>query len=807
MSTLIQDLRYALRTLVRTPGFTAIAVATLALGIGANTAIFSVVHAVLLRRLPYPEPDRLVVIREQQKRLGKMGVAWPNFLDVRAQSHALSGLAGYRTDEMTLNDAREPAMVRVGEVSAALFPLLGAKAQLGRVLAESDDRPDAAPAVVLSDELWRSRFGSDREVVEKIVKLDAVAYTVVGVLPRGFAFFSRRADLYRPIGLHGADPVWLNRGNHTGMRVLARLAPGVTEAGARSEIAGIMRQLEQQYPDSNAGQEATVTPLSEEMFRDYQPALWTLLAAVGVVLLIACVNVAHLQLARSAGRQKELAIRAALGAGRGRIVRQLVTESVLISAIGGALGLLVASWAIGPLVRLAPTAIPRLAETRIDPGVLLFTLLISLATGILFGLTPAISASRPDPQAALVEGGRGSTSGRSRQRFRTGLFVSEVALAFVLVIGSGLLIRSLLQVQSVSPGFEPEHVLALDLSLPEARYGEDDQRRAFSRRAVDALRPLPGVQAASAVYCPPLAGKCWGSVFLLSDRPAPTQAELPSAHWNVAEPGSFSTLGIPLRTGRFFSEADGADSAKVVIVNETFAKKFWPNGDALGKRIKQGWPKDPTPFREIVGVVGDVRQDGLDVPVLPEVYIPWMQNPMSSMTLLVKVSGSPRSVERAAIAAVRGVDPEQSVSSVMPMTEYLSESVADRRFTTLLLGFFAALALVLASVGIYGVVAFGVAERRREIGIRTALGAQPADVLGLFVKHALRLAAIGMVAGGIAALGLSRFLASLLFGIGPSDPATFGGVALLLTAVVLAACVIPARRALRVSPTTALRAE
>ena len=807
MSTLMQDLRYALRTLARTPGFTAIAVATLALGIGANTAIFSVVHAVLLRRLPYPEPDRLVVIREQQKRLGKMGVAWPNFLDVRAQSRALSSLAGYRSDEMTLNDTREPVMLRVGEVSAAFFPLLGAKPQLGRVFAESDDRPEATPAVVLSDELWRSRFGSDPGIVGKTVKLDAVAYTVVGVLPRGFAFFTRRADLFRPVGLHGAEDVWLNRGNHTGMRVLARLAPGATLASARSEIDGIMRQLEQQYPDSNAGQTATMAPISEEMFQDYQPALWTLLAAVGVVLLIACVNVAHLQLARSASRQKELAIRAALGAGRGRIVRQLVTESVLISAIGGALGLLVATWAIGPLVRLAPTAIPRLAETRIDPGVLLFTLAVSLATGLLFGTAPAISASRPDPQAALVEGGRGSTSGRSRQRFRTMLFISEVALAFVLVIGSGLLIRSLLQVQSVSPGFQPEHVLALEVSLPDARYDKDEKRQQFYRRAVERLRPLPGVEAASAIYCPPLNGKCWGSVFVLSDRPAPAQAELPSAHWNVAEAGYFTTVGVPLRTGRFFSETDGADSAKVVIVNETFAKKFWPNGDAVGKSIKQGWPKDPTPFREIVGVVGDVRQDGLDEPAAPEVYEPWTQNAMSSMTLLVKVSGSPRSVERAAIAAVRAVDPDQSVSNVMPMTEYLSVSVADRRFTTLLLGFFAALALVLASVGIYGVVAFGVAERRREIGIRTALGARPADVLGLFVKRALRLAAIGMLAGAVAALALSRLIASLLFGVGPSDPATFGGVALLLTAVVLAACVIPARRALRVSPTTALRAE
>jgi putative ABC transport system permease protein len=591
------------------------------------------------------------------------------------------------------------------------------------------------------------------------------------------------------------------------MRLLARLAPGVTLPAARAEVVGIEARLEREYPETNSGLTATLAPLSEYLFRSFEPALWTLLAAVGVVLLIACVNVAHLQLARSAGRQKELAIRAALGAGRGRIVRQLVTESVLLSGIGGALGLLVASWTIGPLVRLAPAAIPRLAETRLDAGVLIFTLAISLLTGMLFGLTPAITASRPDPQGALAEGGRGSTAGRSRQRFRTTLFVSEVALAFVLVIGSGLLIRSLLEIESVSPGFRQERVLALDVSLPDARYSEDAQRAAFFRKAVEALRPLPGVEAASAVYCGPLAGRCWGSIYILSDRPAPPQADLPNAHWNVAEPGYFRTIGIPLLAGREFDESDGADAPKVVIVNETFAKKWWANGDALGKSVKQGWPKDPTPFREIVGVVADVRQEGLDVPALPEVYIPWTQNPMHSMTLLLRTSGAPRSVERAAIAAVHSVDPEQSVSNVTPLTEVLSGSVADRRFLTLLLGFFAALALVLAAVGIYGVVAFGVAERRREIGIRTALGARPADVLGLFLRRALRLSAIGMGAGAVAALGLSRLIASLLFGVGPSDPATFGGVAALLTTVVVAACLIPARRALRVSPTTALRGE
>jgi len=805
MSTLIQDLRYGLRTLLKAPGFTAIAVVTLALGIGANTAIFSVVHAVLLRSLPYPEPDRLVVVSEHQARIGDMSVSWPNFLDWKEQSRTLSSFAAYRENQMTVSGTQEPAMLRVGEVSAALFPLLGARAQLGRAFLDAEDRPGVGPTVVLSDELWRSRFGADRGVVGRVVRLDAVPHTIVGVLPRGFGFFPKHVDLYRPIGLYGADVHWLSRGNHAGEYVLARLAPGATLAQARTELAGIMSRLERQYPDSNSGQTTSVVPLAEDLFHSVQPALWTLLAAVGLVLLIACVNVAHLQLARAAARQKEIAIRTALGAGRARIVRQLVTESLLISGLGGLLGLLVASWTIGPLLRLAPEAIPRLAETRLDPGVLIFTLALSIATGLLFGLTPAVSASRLDPQAALIEGGRGSTSGRSRGRLRTLLFVSEVALAFVLVIGSGLLIRSLLSVQSIPPGFDPEHVLALDVSLPDAKYTEDADRYRFYQRAVENLRGLPGVQAASAVYCSPLAGRCWGSVYILSDRPAPAQAELPSAAWNVVEPGYFSTLRIPLRQGRAFTEADGTDAAKVVIVNESFAKKWWPNGGALGKRVKQGFPKDQTPFREIVGIVGDVHQQSLDVPARPEVFIPWAQNGMSSMTLLVRVPGSPRSIEKAAVAAVHAVDPEQSVSGIMPLSDYLAVSVASRRFTTLLLAFFGALALVLASVGIYGVVAFGVAERRREIGIRTALGARPSDVLALVVRGALRLAAVGMLVGAVAALGLARFLSSLLFGIGPSDPATFGGVAVLLAAVVLAACVIPARSALRVDPNSVLR--
>ena len=807
MSTFLQDLRYGLRTLAKSPSFTAVAVATLALGIGVNAAIFSVAHAVLLRRLPYPDPDRLVVIAEHQKISGDMGVAWPDFLDIRERLRTMGPLALYRANEVTVSGDREPQLLRVGEVSAEFFTLLGVRPALGRVFAAAEDRAGAPSSVVLSDELWRTRYGADPKVIGRIVRLDSVPHTVVGVLPRGFGFFPRRVDLYRPVGLHGAEKAWLERENHTSAWALARLAPGSTLAQARTELSGVMRQLELQYPGSNSGETATVRPLAERLFENIRPAVWTLLGAVGLVLLIACVNVAHLQLARGAARQKELAIRSALGARRGRIVRLLLTESVCVSALGGAAGLVLASWAIGPLVRFAPVDIPRLAETRIDPGVLLFTFVVSIATGILFGAVPAMTGSRPEPQAALADASRGSTAGRSGHRFRTALFVSEVALAFVLVIGSGLLLRSLLSAMSAPPGFRPEGTLALDVSLPAAKYPDAASRERFFDRTLEGLRALPGVEAASAVYCPPLVGECWGTVYTLSDRPIPPRAELPSDAWNIAEPSYFRTAGIPLREGRYLADTDRADTPPVVVVNESFARKWWPRGSALGKRVKQGFPDHVYETFEIVGVVGDLRQDGLDVAPRPELFMPWAQNPRSAMTFVLRTERSPMSLAKPAAVVVQGVDSDQSVSRVMPMTDYLAESVASRRFTTTLLGLFGVLALVLAAVGIYGVVAFGVAERRREIGIRTALGAQPKDVLGLFVKRALRLAAIGMLAGAVAALGLSRLIANLLFGVGPSDPATFGGVAVLLTGVVLAACVIPARRALRVSPTTALRGE
>jgi putative ABC transport system permease protein len=813
----MQELRYAVRTLAKSPAFSVIAVATLALGIGANTAIFSVVHAVLLRRLPYPEPDRLVVMRERHVRdpegIGTMGAAWPTFLDWRTQTRSFQGLAAFRTDHVLLSGAGEPEMLRSAQVSAEFFSLLGVRPAAGRFFDASDDKPGAPPTLILSWGQWKRRFGTDPSILGRTVDIDAVPHTIVGVAPPSFAFFPiprefpGAVDVYTPVGLMGSSPAWQDRGNHPGLRVLARLAPGASVDSARREMETIMLRLEKAYPNSNSGYRATVASLQEILFRDFRAALWTLLAAVASVLLIACVNVAHLLLARASARRREFAIRTAIGAGRGRLVRQVLTESLLLSAIGGALGVAVAAWAIGPLLRISPREIPRLADTRIDPAVLLFTLAAATVTGILFGFVPALQASRSDPQGTLRESGNSTTGGRERQRVRGALFVSEVALAFVLAVAAGLLLRSLKRVEGVSSGMETDGVLALDVYLPEAKYKTRIDQRLFYERALDDLRRMPGVESASASLCTPVVGQCWSSVILLSDRPVPSQTDLPDSAFNMVESSYFRTMRVPLKEGRFFDATDTPDSPPVVVINETMAHKWWPNESAIGKRIKQGWPQDNAPYREIVGVVGDVPQEGLDEPIRTEVFLPMSQHQEAALTLLVRTSRPPMSLAKPAIAAIHSIDRDQAVTAVQPMSQYIAESLARRRFQALLLGLFGGLALLLASVGIYGVVSYGVAQRRREIGIRTALGAHPRDVLRLVFGQALRLAGVGMAIGIATALVVMRFLASLLFKVAPTDPLTFGGVAVVVTAVVVVACARPARRAMAVDPATVLRSE
>ena len=807
LDSLLQDLRYGARMLAKSPGFTIAVLLTLTLGIGANTAIFSVVRAVLLKALPFPEPHRLVVVDEFHVRNGNQTVSWMDFLDWREQTREFDALAAYCQAHYSLTGRGDPVLLRAGLVSAPFFSLLGAKPLLGRTFTPDEDRPGAERKTVLSYELWRDHFGANPAVIGETLVLSGAVYTVIGVMPPDFKFFIRSTDLYMPVGLKGDDSDWVVRGNHVGIRALGRLKPGATLERARGEMDALMLRLEKQYAVTNSGVRASVVQLYEARLGEIRPALLTLLAAVGCVLLIACGNVANLQLARSAARRKEFAIRTALGAARTRVLRQLLTESVLLSLLGGVLGLALAYEMLGPLLRLAPRDIFRLDETSLDSGVLLFTFGVAVLAGIFFGLAPAWQATRVDLDSALKESRRSATPGRSAQRLREGLFVLEVALALVMVVASGLLVRSFLGAQAVNPGFAPDHLLTVEIDPLASKYVGREQWRQFFTQAVERIRAVPGVRSASAVFCPPIAGSCWGSIYQVADRPIPPRAEIPRSLFNVAFPGYFRMMGIPLLEGREFNEADSANSPPVIIINQSFARRWWPNQSALGKRIKQGFPEDDSPYREIVGVVGDVKQEGLDGGQMPEVFFSAHQEPANSMVLMVRTEAEPMALAVAAVKEIHALDRDLPVARVQPMTQYLAESLARRRFTTLLLAIFGALALLLAAVGVYGVMAYGVAQRTHEFGLRMALGAQKGQVLKLVLGRGLRLALFGVVIGLAASAALTRLMASQLFGVTPQDPLTFACVSLLLSGVALLACYLPARRAMRVEPMTALRYE
>jgi len=803
METLWQDLRFGARVLARSPGFTAVAVLSLALGIGANAAIFSLVEAVLLRPLPFREPERLVMVWEDASQVGfpRNTPAPANYADWKAQNQVFEGMAAIRYRSYNLTGDGEPEKINAQAVTADFFPLLGISPAPGRNFLPEEDRPGAGRVVIVGHGLWQQRFGSDPGVVGQELLLDGQKYTIVGVAPAGFQFLATDTALWVPIAFSPQDLA--TRTSHN-LTVLARLKPGVTPQQAHADVGAITERIARDYPDQARDLRAFVLPLREQLAGQVSRALIVLLVAVGCVLLIACANVANLLLAHAAARGKEIAVRAALGAGRARIVRQLLTESLLLALAGALCGLLLAEASMTFLKQLIPEGMTALTGVRIDLRVLGYTVLVSLGAGIVFGLAPALQAARLDLNEALKQGSGRAILGGHR-RLRGALVVAEVALALVLLIGAGLMIRTIVRLQGLDPGFRPEKVMTLKTALSRQKYGELPRRAAFYREVLERVRALPGVAAAGYTTSVPLVWRGGTNGFTVEGQP---RAPGRDANHRQISPDYFRTMGIPLRAGRIFDEHDGPNALPVAMINETMAGKFWPGGEALGKRFKLGGPD--APWMTVVGIVGDVRQMGLDVPVKAEMYFPYQQIDMfwaAPTFLAIRSAGDPADLVAAVRREVRAVDPDQPISDVRTMEEILGREVAPRRLQMTLLAGFAGLALLLASLGIYGVISYAVSQRTPEIGIRMALGARPRDVLGMVVGGGLRLAALGVGIGLAAALALTRVMASLLYGVSTTDPLTFVSIPLLLLAVALAASYLPARRALRVDPVAALRSE
>jgi putative ABC transport system permease protein len=811
MSTLIQDLRYGLRMLARSPGFTAVAVLTLALGIGANTAIFSVVNTVFLGPLPYPDADQLVVINESSKPMPEGPISYSNFLDWQAQNQVFEHMAAFQGEALTLVGVKVPESMPSLNVSADFFPTLGVNPIYGRSFLPSEDKAGAMPAVIMSYGLWQRRFGADPGLIGKSLSLKGTLgtrdFTVVGILPRDYAFYAP-AELYVPIGLWGADGYLMKRENHDRTLALARLKPSVSLEQARAQMETIASRLRQQYPETNTGFGVTITPLRERVVGHVRRAVLVLLGAVGFVLLIACVNVANLLLARSTGRQREVAIRVALGAGRRRMIRQLLTESVLLALAGGLAGLLLGLWSSSALAPLIPPGFP-VQRIAIGDRVLGFTLLISLLTGIAFGLAPALHASKPDLNEALKEGGRTSTESFGHHRLRGLLVVCEVALALVLLISAGLMIQSFRQLLRVDPGFNPRGVLTMGLDMSDPKYQTNPARfMAFNAQLLERVRAVPGVQYAGTVRPLPLGGGRSTMPFYRDDRPVPSGENFPAADWHAVSPGYFQAMGIRLVRGRDFADSDNQNTLQVTMISEGLARRYWPDEDPIGKRLRIGTPEMGLPWFTVAGVVGDTRPYGLEASAPAELYISCLQlGSWVDMNLVVRTASNPLGVAAGVRDQVLALDKEMVLGDVQTMEQRLAGTLAGRRTNTLILGIFASLALVLAAVGIYGVMSYLVGFRTHEIGVRMALGAGRSDVLKLVAGQGLGLTLIGVGVGLAGAFGLTRFLASMLYGVRPTDLATFAAVSLGLMAVALLACCIPARRATKVDPIVALRYE
>jgi predicted permease len=803
IENILRDISYSVRVLLKSYAFTFVVILTLALGIGANTAIFSFANGILLRPLPYPQSDRLAVLDENAPKQGieTMSVSFPNYLDWREQNHVFEGVATYyRTSRYSLSGAGEPIEVRGTRVSEGLFEVLRVSPQLGRTFTAAEDRPEDDAVVILGHDLWQRNFGGDPKIIGQKITISNRGRTVVGVMPPGFRF-PEVSELWTPLALTTKT---FTRTDH-GLDAIARLKDGVTFAAAQSEMNNIAARIEQQNPVTNEGLGVKVTSLHESLSGNYKDALLILLGVVGCVLLVACVNVANLMLARATSRQKEFALRAALGAGRWQIIRQLLIESLLLAIIGGVLGFALSLWALHLLLTAIPIQLPFWMNFGIDLRVLGFTIAITLLTGLFFGAVPALQTSRVDLNDTLKEGGRGSSGIGSHSRSL--LVVTEIALSLVLLVGAGLMIQSFLRLRRVNIGLDAKNVLTTTLILPTAKYRTGEQRATFFKQLVERVRGLPGVQAASATATLPLTGSNWGRSLTVEGYPVLSVGQAPSIQHTVVTPGYFRTMGIALLSGRDFNDADAKDSPDVTIVDERLAREYWPNDTPIGKRIRFGPPEDNEPWHTVIGVVRSVRHQKMQEDTRKSVYLPHLKIPVNGLTLVARTSTDPKELVGAVRREVAQMDSDLPVSKISTMEEVVAESIWQPRLYAMLFAVFAGGALLLALIGIYGVMAFLVQTRTHEIGIRMALGATAQDVFKLIVGRGMKLTAIGVLVGVGGAIALTRLMHSLLFNTSATDPITFILISLLLSVAAFVTCYIPARRAAKVDPLVALRYE
>jgi len=808
MTSFLQDVRYALRMLARSPGFTLVAILTLALGIGANTAIFSVVNAVLLRPLPYPESNRLVFLGEWSEDVPEMSISMANFNDWRNQNKVFEGMVAYQNDNVVLTGRGEPERLRLRRITAGFFPTLRVKPILGRELTPEDDKVGAARVVLLGEGFWERRFGRDPNLVGQQLVLDAEPFTVIGVLPARLHGSLRQTDIFASLWrLEDQLGGEANRGNHPGIYAYARLKPGVGVSEALGEMQGIAQHLDELHPDSNGKDSVTLKPLLDAIVEDVRSPLLVLSFAVGFVLLIACANIANLLLARATERHRELAVRVAVGATRGRLISQMLTESVLLSLAGGIVGLFMAVWITAALVHATPRGVPRMDEASADLSVLSFTLGLSLVTGIFFGIFPALQATRADVNATLQEGGRTGTAGSKRTRVRDFLVAAEIAISLMLLVGAGLMTKSLMRVLEADGGIDPRNVLTARFATPDAKYETDAKRRAFVSQLVAKVQSLPGVESGG--FKSPLLGGVQ-SAFAIDGRPTPKPGQYPSTDMGRVTPDAMRAMGMRLLRGRFFDDHDNEKSQLVCIIDETLLKQEFVNEEPLGKRLSIGGPPSPgkqPAWMTIVGVVAHVKNYGVDQASRVETYIPQAQMPSGVGTIVVRSAGDPARLTSGIRAAVGSLDPDVPLYDVRSMEDIVGENTASRRLSVVLIGSFAVLALVLAGVGVYGVMAYVVTQRRHEIGIRMALGADQRNILEMVLRQGLRLAVVGIAGGLAGALALTHFLSSLLFHVSALDVETYTLGAMGLGLVLLLACCLPARRATRVDPLVALRYE